>query len=83
MTRKKNIREQGKIRLSEYFKEINSGDSVAIVDEKTNVSYFPKRIVGKSGIVIGERGTHKIIELKDGNMSKKFIVHPINLKKLK
>ena len=82
MTNKKNIREKGKIRLSEYFKKLKVGDNVAIVQEKTMPRFFPKRIIGLSGKVTGNRGECHSVELNDGNMRKMFIIHPINLKKL-
>ncbi len=44
---------------------------------------YPKRIIGLSGRIIGSKGTCKIVELKDGGMTKQYIVHPIHLKKLK
>ncbi len=83
MTNKKNIRQKGKIRLSEYFKELKNGDIVAIVKEKTLPSYYPKRMVGATGKVVGTRGASKEVLINDGNLPKTYIVHPINLKRLK
>jgi large subunit ribosomal protein L21e len=82
MGKGKNIRDKGKIKLSEYFKEIEEGSNVAIVTEKAVVNSFPSRIHGRSGIVIGNRGKYKVVKLKEGNKTKTFIVHPVNLKKL-
>lgn len=79
----KRIRQKGKINLSRYFKKVSDGDSVAVVKELTVRSSFPKRIVGKSGKIIGSRGRYKIVDIKDGNKLKQFIIHPIHLKKLK
>ncbi|MFZ5955081.1 MAG: 50S ribosomal protein L21e [Nanoarchaeota archaeon] len=79
----KNIREKGKIRFSEYFKELKEGDRVAIVSESSIDSSFPIRIIGKSGNVVGERGLYKLVAIRDGNKMKTFIIHPIHLKKLK
>ncbi|MEM4330402.1 MAG: 50S ribosomal protein L21e [Candidatus Pacearchaeota archaeon] len=78
--RKKNVREKGKIRLSEYFKEIKVGDRTNVVEEKSIRRSFPDRIIGKQGEVIGERGEYKIVQIKDGKKLKKFIIHPINLR---
>jgi ribosomal protein L21E len=83
MSKKKNIRQRGKIQFSEYFKELNINDKVAIVQEKSVPSYYPKRVVGLTGNVIGTKGRSKIIKVMDGNLSKEYIVHPIHLKKLK
>jgi large subunit ribosomal protein L21e len=79
----KGIREKGKIKLSNYFQELNENDRVAIVREPAVQSDFPQRLVGKSGKVIGSRGRCKLISLEDGNKLKTIIVHPVHLKKLK
>lgn len=83
MTKKKNIRQKGKISFSDYFKTLKDNDKVAVIKEKSIPSYYPKRIVGNTGKVVGSRGTNKIVELNDGNMPKRYIIHPIHLKKLK
>ena len=85
MLKRKKTREKGKIRLSEYFKELKGGDVVAI---KRDLSLpegrgFPRRIQGKTGVVNGKRGRCYIIKMKDYNMEKSYIVHPVHLKKLK
>lgn len=82
MAKGKKIRDKGKIKLSRYFKRINEGDQVAIVPELGVKSAFPKRLRGKSGKVIGNRGNYKVIELKDGDKKKQFIIHPVHLKQL-
>lgn len=79
--RKKNIKEKGKIRLSEYFKELKIGDKVFIVDEKSLNRNFPDRIIGLRGEIEGERGEYKIVKVYTGSKLKRFIIHPINLKK--
>jgi ribosomal protein L21E len=79
----KNIREKGKIRLSEYFKKIKDGQKVAVIKEKTVTKNYPERIVGLTGNVIGSQGNSKVVELMDGNKKKRFIIHPIHLKVLK
>ncbi len=82
MAKGKNVRKKGKISLSGYFKKIGIGEDVAVVVEKSVRAAFPKRIQGKSGKIIGDRGRFKIVELNDGNKKKKFIIHPVHLKKL-
>ena len=79
----KQIRERGKVRFSEYFKDIKEGDNVAVVNEASIPAYFPKRIIGKTGKIIGKRGNSKIVEIMDGKKRKSFIIHPIHLKLLK
>lgn len=82
MAKGKRIREQGKIKLSEYFKTLNDGDRVCIVREKSVCSSFSTRLQGKSGVVIASKGNYKIVKLNDGNKEKTFIIHPVHLKKL-
>lgn len=79
----KGIRERGKIRFSEYFKKINLGDSVAVVNEASVQSFFPQRIVGRTGKIKGSRGSFFVVEIKEGKTNKEYIIHPIHLKKLK
>lgn len=79
----KRIRQKGKIKLSHYFKKIQDGEAVSVVPDYAVKSSFPKRIKGKSGKVTGSRGRYKLVEIRDGNKTKTFIIHPIHLKKLK
>ncbi len=76
------IRQKGKVKLSEYFKKINEGDTVAIIHERGFAIAFPKRIIGNTGKVIGSRGSYRLVQISDGNKIKTFIIHPIHLKKL-
>ena len=82
MVRGKRIRKKGKISFSEYFKKLAKGDKVAIVMERAVRVAFPKRLQGRTGTVVGERGKFKIIELKDKNKLKMYIIHPVHLKKI-
>lgn len=80
--RAKKIRDKGKLRLSSYFKVLSDGERVAVVDERGVRVNFPKRLRGMSGKVIGSRGRFKEVEIKDGNKTKTFIIHPVHLKVL-
>jgi large subunit ribosomal protein L21e len=82
MSRKKSVRRKGKIRLSDYFKNLSDGDNVSIVIEKSVRIGFPKRIQGLTGKVAGTRGKFKIIKLMDKDKMKTFIIHPIHLRKV-
>ncbi len=82
MVRGKRIRQKGKIRFSEYFKKLDNNDRVAVVIEKAVRAAFPKRLQGRSGKVIGERGRFKSVEINDKNKVKTYIIHPVHLKKL-
>jgi ribosomal protein L21E len=78
----KNIRQHGKIRLSEYFKKFKENDSVCIVREASVKSAFPKTLVGRSGKIISPRGKFYLVRINDQNKEKVYIVHPIHLKLL-
>ena len=80
--RGKSIREKGKLKLSAYFKKFNDGDFVAIVANYGVHINFPKRLQGYSGKVVGNRGKFMLVEIKDGNKMKTFIIHPVHLRKL-
>lgn len=83
MVRGKRIRQRGKIKFSEYFKKINIGERVAVVIERGVKAAFPKRLQGRSGVIIGERGSYKLIEINDKNKKKVYIIHPVHLRRLK
>ena len=83
MLKRKNIKERGKIRLSEYFQKFNEDDRVSVKRELSVTSSFPERLQGRSGVIVGKRGTSYIIKLKDIKKNKNYIIHPIHLKKLK
>jgi len=80
--RSKKIRDKGKLKLSSYFKIIEDGQRVAVVDERGVRMGFPKRLRGMSGVVKGSRGRFKEVEIKDGNKTKMFVIHPVHLKVL-
>ncbi len=80
--RAKKIRAKGKLKLSSYFKVIDNGERVAVVDERGVHMSFPKRLRGMSGVVSGARGKFKEVEIKDGNKLKTFVIHPVHLKVL-
>ncbi len=81
--RTKNVREKGKVRLSEYFKKLKEGDRVSVVRELTMRKNFPDRIQGRAGVVEGKRGKAYIVRINDINKEKVYIIEPIHLKKLK
>jgi len=83
MIRRKNVETRGKLKLSQYFQELKEGDKVSVIREHSLNPAFPERIQGKTGIIKGMRGKAYIVELKDGNMTKHYIIKPAHLKKLK
>jgi len=78
----KRVREKGKLKLSSYFKKIDDDARVALVIDSGVRASFPKRLKGMSGKIAGSRGKFKLVEIKDGNKLKTFIIHPVHLRKL-
>ena len=81
--RAKKVRDKGKLKLSSYFKNIDDGQRVAIVDERGVRMNFPSRLRGMSGKVKCSRGKFKEVEIKDGDKLKIFVIHPVHLRILK
>ncbi|MFA6023124.1 MAG: 50S ribosomal protein L21e [Candidatus Pacearchaeota archaeon] len=83
MPNRKQISERGKIRFSEYFKELKTGDKVALNREKSVTEVgFHKRIQGRVGTVVGKQGRSYIVKVMEFNKEKTFILPPIHLKKI-
>ena len=82
MLKRKRIRQKGKISFNRFFQKFGSGDSVAVVRELSISAGFPKRIQGRTGKVIEKRGSAYVVEIKDIEMKKFYIIKPIHLKKI-
>ena len=80
---KKDIRKKGKISLTDYFRKFSEGELVCLVAEPSiqKGMYFP-RFHGKQGKVQKQKGNCYEVLIKDGNKSKKVLVHPVHLKKV-
>lgn len=81
MIKRKNPRERGKIRLSNYFKEFKNGERVTVIRELSIQAKFPKQIQGRTGVVESKRGSHYILKMNDLNKEKTYIIHPVHLRK--
>ncbi len=82
MLKRKRIRTRGKIALSRFFQTFKEGDHVALVMELSVQANFPKRMQGRTGKVVKRRGDAYVVEVKDLNLAKQFMVHPIHLKRI-
>lgn len=82
MLKRKSIREKGKTRLSDLFKEMNIGDKVSLVGNHSFTRDFPQRFHGKTGVIKEKRGAGYIVDFYDGKRQKSVVVKRINLKKL-
>ncbi|MEK6935515.1 MAG: 50S ribosomal protein L21e [Nanoarchaeota archaeon] len=83
MIANKSQREHGKLKLSNYFQEFKDGDRVAVIRELLVQPKFPAKIQGRSGRIVGKRGDSYLVNMKDLNKEKLYIIHPVHLKKLK
>jgi len=83
MAKGKSVREKGKIKFSSYFKEIGDGSLVSVVEDRGVRADFPKRMQGRSGKIVGSRGSFKIVELNMGGKKTTLVVHPTHLRKIK
>ncbi len=82
MVIKKQVRAKGKIQLSKWFQSLKEGDSVAVVREPSVDAYFPERLQGRTGIVIGKRGRAYMVRIMENDKEKKFIIEPVHLKRI-
>lgn len=82
MNRKK-IRTRGKFSFSKYFQDFREGENVAVVKEVSVRQSFPRRLQGRTGVVQERRGKAYIVNIKDQNKEKQFLIEPIHLKKIK
>lgn len=83
MARKKSIRTRGKLQLSRYFQALKKGDHVSVVRELSISANFPERIQGRTGTIESRRGKAYVVNIKDQNKEKKFLIEPIHLKRIK
>lgn len=83
MLKHKRIRDKGRAKLGDYFKEIKQGEKVAIIRDLSKPANFARRIQGKTGTILGKRGNFFIVGILDGNKKKKLILESSHLKKLK
>lgn len=81
MTQKKFGR-RGKVRLSDYFNKFDENSSVCIIKDASVRCSFPKRIIGRSGTIVSQRGSSYLVKVNELDKIKTFIVHPIHLKLL-
>lgn len=83
MVNRKSIRTRGKLQLSRYFQNLKQGDLVSVAEERSEKIDFPKRLQGRTGIIVGKRGRANIVKIKDQAKEKEFIIKSIHLKKIK
>lgn len=78
----KRIREKGKISFTRFFQTFKEGEAVALVRDLGLPGGAPKRMQGRTGKIIAKRGSAYVVEVKDLNSPKQFMVHPIHLRRI-
>ena len=79
---KKNLRDKGKVSIRKLVQEFKKGERVKIFPEPSIQSGIPhKRFFGKDGVVVEKRGKAYVLEVEDGNMTKKVITLPVHLRR--
>jgi large subunit ribosomal protein L21e len=69
--------------INEFLKEFEIGDKVAININSSSESGMPfRRFQGLCGEVVEKRGRAYVLEIKDGDKTKKIIANPEHLKKV-
>lgn len=56
---------------------------MALVREMSFPPQFPKRMQGKTGVIVEQRGKSYVVKVKDFNLPKQYIVAPIHLRQIK
>lgn len=82
MLKRKRIRNRGKVSFTRFFQKFQEGDHVAVVRELAIVAGFPKKIQGRTGVILEKRGKAYLVEIKDLNSPKKYTIRPIHLRKI-
>ncbi|HLC22820.1 MAG TPA: 50S ribosomal protein L21e [Candidatus Nanoarchaeia archaeon] len=79
---RKNVRDKGKLSISHYLQQFSVSDKVAFVAESAvQKGMHHRRFQGHIGIVVGKQGACYKVKIKDGNLEKFLIVHPVHLRR--
>jgi len=78
----KSVKDKGKLSFTKFFQKFSPGDSVAVAKELSLPFSYSDRIQGRTGKIIGPRGSAYYVEIKELNKPKKYLIRPIHLKKI-
>ena len=80
---RKEVRQKGKLSLTNFIQKFNVGDKVHLVisPDYQKGMYFPM-YGGKTGVVSAQRGKCYEVMITDHKKEKTLIVHPIHLKRV-
>ncbi len=82
MLKHKTSRTRGKISFTRFFQKFKQGDSVAVVKELSQSFGYSNRIQGRTGRIVGQRGSAYEVEINDINKPKRYLLRPVHLKKI-
>jgi large subunit ribosomal protein L21e len=82
MSNKKPVRTRGKLQFSRYFQKFNEGDKATVVSEPAVPKNFPKRLQGRTGVIVGKKGRVYAVKINDQKEEKEFLIEPVHLKKV-
>ncbi|HLC53527.1 MAG TPA: 50S ribosomal protein L21e [Candidatus Nanoarchaeia archaeon] len=82
MLKHKNPRRRGKFSLTRYFQKLKPGDMVAVVRELSLPLSYSTSLQGRTGKVLEKRGATYYVEIKDLNKPKRYLIHPIHLRRI-
>lgn len=78
----KGVRDRGKVNIAKYFQSFREGERVYLVAEPSmHRGLFHPRFYGKSGVVLGKRGSCYEVRIYDINKPKRIITHPVHLRR--
>ena len=79
----KKVREKGLPSIRRYLAKFDVGEYAAVAINPSEHYGFPHhRFQGRTGVIIGTQGDCYKLKIKDGNLEKILIVHPVHLKKI-
>ena len=81
---RKNIRDRGKVPTGKTIQEFDEGEKAIIkINPGITEGQPHSKFHGFTGTVIGKQGKSFIVEVKEGNKTKKVISRPEHLEKVK
>ncbi|MEK6978680.1 MAG: 50S ribosomal protein L21e [Candidatus Micrarchaeota archaeon] len=78
----KKIKSCGRFTVSRLTKSFSIGDKVGLDTQPYFSGMSSLRYKGAIGKIVSKRGSSYVVEIKDGNMKKNLVLHPIHLKQL-
>jgi len=79
----KSLSERGKLHIKKFLQEFDVEDKVLLKAYPSHhKGLFALRFYGKIGNIKGKQGECYNVEIKDGNKTKKCVVHPVHLVKI-